>query len=83
VAVTAPDAAALLAEWLEELVYLGESEGFVADRLDACRFADEHLETVVSGGLGRPGPIIKAVTYHRLAFEPADAGYVASVVFDV
>jgi SHS2 domain-containing protein len=83
VAVTAADPAALLAGWLEELVYLAESAGFVAEALVECRFTDDGLETVLRGGRGEPRPIVKAVTYHRLAFHPVEAGYVATVVLDV
>src|SRR5207237_5037794 len=34
-AVSAPDRAALLAAWLEELVFLAESDGFVAQRIES------------------------------------------------
>jgi SHS2 domain-containing protein len=83
IAVSAPDRPALLACWLEELVYLAESEGFVGSELAECRMEDTRLVTVVRGGFGEPRPIVKAVTYHRLSFEPRDGGYVASVVLDV
>jgi len=37
----------------------------------------------VAGVLGEPPPLVKAVTYHRLAFEPSGERYVARVVLDV
>jgi len=83
VSVRAGDRAALLAAWLEELVYLAESEGFVACSLGEARLSPDALETTVSGRLAEPRPIIKAVTYHRLTFESRGDGYAASVVFDV
>lgn len=83
ISVTAGDRPALLAAWLEELVYLAESEGFIPEALADCRLEPEQLTTVVAGTLGEPRPIVKAVTYHRLAFAPGPDGYVATVVLDV
>jgi len=83
IAVDAPDRPALLAAWLEELVFLAESEGFVPARLDDVELGESSLRAVVAGGLGEPPPLVKAVTYHRLAFEPAGTGYRATVVLDV
>ena len=79
----AADRPALLAAWLEELVFLAESEGFVASGVEALRLTEQALEATVSGQLGRPPPLVKAVTYHRLAFAPAGEGYRATVVLDV
>ncbi len=103
-----PDRPALLAAWLEELVYLAESEGFVATRVERLslppqiidnlvdknfgdnladnfvgNFVDNPLTAVVAGVIADPPPLVKAVTYHRLAFAPAGEGYVANVVLDV
>jgi SHS2 domain-containing protein len=83
VAVCARDRAGLFAAWLEELVFLAESEGFVGETLITCRLGAERLETSVEGRLGAPRPVVKAVTYHRLAFESSGPGYVANVVLDV
>jgi SHS2 domain-containing protein len=83
IAVCARDRAGLFAAWLEELVYLAESEGFIGEELTRCRLGYGRLETAVTGRLDAPRQVVKAVTYHRLAFEPRGAGYVANVVFDV
>lgn len=83
VEVSAPDRPALLAGWLDELAFLGESEGFVATRLTALSLFDGTLRATVAGVIGEPPPLVKAVTYHRLAFERSGAGYVARVVLDV
>ena len=80
---TAADRPALLAAWIEELVFLAESEGFVATRIDAVELSAAELRATVAGALDEPPPLVKAVTYHRLAFEPAGDGYVARVVLDV
>ncbi len=83
VVVTASDRPALLAGWIEELVFLAESEGFVPTAVDSIEFRDDGLEATVAGVIGDPPPLVKAVTYHRLAFEPALDGFVGRVVLDV
>lgn len=83
VAVTAPDRPALLAAWLEELVFLAESQGFIAGRLLDLELGHDSLRATVGGQIGDPPPLVKAVTYHRLAFAPTDRGYFARVVLDV
>jgi SHS2 domain-containing protein len=81
--VTAPDRSALLAAWLEELVFLIDTQGFEPIALTDLELSPDSARAVVEGRLGEPPPLIKAVTYHRLAFEPSGAGYRATVVLDV
>jgi SHS2 domain-containing protein len=80
---TAPDRPALLAAWLEELVLGAEVEGFEPVVLRELELGPDSVRAVVEGHYGEPSPLVKAVTYHRLAFEPADSGYRATVVLDV
>ncbi|HET6864348.1 MAG TPA: archease [Solirubrobacteraceae bacterium] len=81
--VSAPDRPALLAAWIEELAFLAESEGFVATHIDELDLETGGLSATVAGMLDEPPPLVKAVTYHRLAFEPSGEGYVARVILDV
>jgi SHS2 domain-containing protein len=83
VAASAPDRATLLAAWLEELVFLAESEGFVATELRDLELESDSLEGRVGGRRADPPPLVKAVTLHRLLFESRGRGYVARVIFDV
>jgi SHS2 domain-containing protein len=83
IAVCARDEPGLFAAWLEELVYLAESEGFIGEAVTRCRLSYGRLTTTVAGRLDAPRPVVKAVTYHRLAFGPRGKGYVANVVLDV
>jgi SHS2 domain-containing protein len=83
VAVAGSDRPALLAAWIEELAFLAESEGFVATALLDLDLGPGGLQATVAGVLDEPPPLVKAVTYHRLAFEPSGDGYVARVVLDV
>jgi SHS2 domain-containing protein len=81
----ATDRAALLAAWLEELVFLAESDGFVGTELVALELPEDshRLVSRVRGFVGDPPPLVKAVTLHRLLFERRGSGYAARVVLDV
>ncbi len=79
----APDAAALLVAWLEELVFLAETEGFIADAAELVHWSTNRVEARVRGRIGEPRPLVKAVTYHGLEFEAAGNGWRAKVVLDV
>jgi SHS2 domain-containing protein len=83
VSVTAADRPALLAAWIEELAFLAESEGFVATELIELDLSPDGARATVAGVLDAPPPLVKGVTYHRLAFEPQGDGYVARVILDV
>jgi SHS2 domain-containing protein len=77
------DRAALLVAWLEELVFLAESVGFVGLRVADFELAGSRLVACVAGLVGDPPPLVKAVTLHGLRFEPRDGGYLARVILDV
>jgi SHS2 domain-containing protein len=84
VAATARDRAALLADWLGELVALAEIESFLPQRIRALELGPDGVVSTIEGTEGDPRPLVKAVTYHRLRFEPVeDGGWRARVVFDV
>jgi protein archease len=83
VAVGAPDRGALLAAWIEELVYIAETDDLVPEQLEDLELTDGHLRASVRAHRGRPRHLVKGVTYHRLAFEGADGRFAAQVVLDV
>jgi SHS2 domain-containing protein len=83
VEVQAGDRAALLAAFVEELVYLAESERLVPAGVRGVELAERRLRAEVDVERGDPPHLVKAVTYHRLAFEPAGDGYRATAVLDV
>ena len=83
VALHAPDRGALLADWLAELAFLGESDGLVPERLAALALEGAALEATVEGRRGQPPHLVKGATYHRLAFERGNGGWFARVVLDV
>jgi SHS2 domain-containing protein len=80
---TAPDRAALLARWLEELIYLAETEQFVPQRVASLDVGRQDLRARVEGVLGSPRPFVKAVTYHGLDFARREGSWRARLVLDV
>lgn len=82
--VEADEPALLLAEWLSELVYLADAEQFVPERIAALELGKHRLRATIEGHVGEPRPLVKAVTLHRLEFQPDDTvGWRARVVLDV
>jgi SHS2 domain-containing protein len=79
----APDRAALLAAWLEELFFLAETEGLVPIRLVRLELAGERLTAAVETRPGRPRHLVKAVTYHGLKLERVGERWRAHAVLDV
>jgi SHS2 domain-containing protein len=82
-AASAPDRATLLVEWLNELVYLAASRGFVPDRVERFQLGELDVEATVSGRTAAPRPLVKAVTYHGLSLAERDGRWSATVVLDV
>jgi len=83
VRVSASDLPALLAEWLEELVYLSETAAFTAERAERVELAGSTLEAVVAGRRSTPQTLVKGVTYHGLELERVGGSWRAHVVLDV
>jgi SHS2 domain-containing protein len=82
-ALGAEDRAVLLADWIGELAFLAETEGLLPRRLTSIELGPAGLRAEIEGTYGRPPNLVKAATYHRLAFERAGAGWRATVVLDV
>jgi SHS2 domain-containing protein len=82
IVVEASDLSALLATWLDELVFLAETEGLVPERADLALDGLE-LSAVVRGRRGEPRPLVKAVTLHRLRLKREDGIWRGRVVLDV
>ena len=83
VIVDSADRAALLADWIAELLFLAETEALVPVRAAALRLDGNGLRARVEARRGAVRPYVKAVTYHGLVFEPAENGWRARVVLDV
>jgi SHS2 domain-containing protein len=83
VEVEASDRAALLAEWLAELVLLAETEGLVPESVRNLVVGEDSVTGVVRGRLSEPRHLIKAVTYHDLELRRDRDGWRGNVVLDV
>jgi protein archease len=83
VAVDCHERAALLVRWLEELVFLAETEDLVPEEAGPIELSDGGVVATVRFHRGRPRHLVKGATYHRLAFERAPGGFRATVVLDV
>ncbi len=83
ITVAAGDRAALLASFLEELVYLLETEDLLPERVDHLQLADDRLTATVRGHRGTPRHLVKGVTYNELTFARSGDGFTATVVLDV
>jgi SHS2 domain-containing protein len=83
VAVSAPDEPALLAEWLNELVFLSETESFVPERVVELELSAGRLRALVDGRIAAPKTLVKAVTYHGLVLEREGVGWRGRATLDV
>lgn len=84
VSLTAPDVETLLIDWLNELLYFGETEPLSAYAdFDFDILTSTHLEaTVVGGPVPEYRGYIKAATFHNLEVRRTSEGYETEIVFD-
>jgi len=83
VAAEGDERAGLLAAWIEELVFLAEHDGVVPVAVNDLVLDPASVHARLSGYRADPPHLVKAVTYHRLQFEPGPCGWRANVVLDV
>lgn len=92
IALSAPGREELLVDWLEELLYLFETEGALFHDARVAIEAGEGgwaLEATARGEAHDPARhpakvLVKGVTYHGLAVRPAgEGGWVGRVIFDI
>ena len=81
------DTESLMVRWLSELLYVLAAEGLLLSAFDVRELADGRIEAVVAGEpLDRERHAIKsdikAATYHDLAVEQSDSGWLVRVIFD-
>ena len=74
---------ALLVAWLEELVFLAETEDLVPEDTEEVELSDHRLVASVRCHRGSPRHLVKGATYHGLVFERCPRGFGATVVLDV
>jgi SHS2 domain-containing protein len=79
---TASDLPALLASWLDELLFLADAEQLVPEGAELS-VVDTRLTGVLRARQGAPRPLVKAVTLHRLRLRPENDVWRGRVVLDV
>jgi SHS2 domain-containing protein len=80
----AADRAALLIDWLNELLFLAERDRWLPSRIDLHEATETHLRATVRGSLLRRAPsLVKAATWHGLRFDTRDGGFEAEVLLDI
>nr|MBC7245085.1 archease [Chloroflexota bacterium] len=78
------DYESLLVNWLNELLYLHDTQHEVYATFDIHELGPYHLEATVHGDQNQDiHTIIKGATYHDLAIIQTAEGYEATIVFDV
>ena len=76
-----------LVQWLNELVFLYDTYGFIGKKFKVT-FQGDTLTAEVSGGQFDPDRhesrlLIKAATYHNLSLTKTDSHWEATVIFDI
>lgn len=80
----AGDRASLLVDWLNELVYLADVDGFVPGRIERLSLQEAALEATVGGRLdAEPSSLVKAATLTGAVFAQHGPRWRARVVLDV
>ena len=82
------DPPSLLVNWLSELLYLQDAEGWLFRDFTVNSLADTSLAAVARGETRDPARhqlklLVKAVTYHQLRLEQTAAGWRAQVYVDI
>lgn len=88
VEVKGPDPASLLVNWLSELLYLHDAEGWLFRDFE-IKHLDEHSLTAMVRGerfdraRHQAKLLVKAITYHQLALDQTAQGWRAQVYVDI
>jgi len=82
------DPPSLLVNWLSELLYLQDAEGWLFRDFEIHSLADESLAAVARGekfdaARHQLKLLVKAITYHQLSLDQTPAGWRAQVYVDI
>lgn len=84
VVVRSTDREALLVDWLNELLYLAETEHWVPAAFESVEASDREVRARVRGVPVAEAPaLVKAATHHGLRIERINGDLQAEVIFDV
>jgi SHS2 domain-containing protein len=82
------DSPSLLVNWLSELLYLQDAEGWLFADFAINSLSDTSLAAVARGEKSDPARhqlklLVKAITYHQLRLEQTSQGWRAQVYVDI
>jgi SHS2 domain-containing protein len=88
VEVQGADPESVLVNWLSEILYLHDAEGWLFRDFEIKRLEEHSLSALARGeklepSRHQPKLMVKAITYHQLALEETLAGWRASVYVDI
>ncbi len=83
VTIDAADREARLVQWLEELIFLADTESFVPDSAQNVFIEGNTVIATLKGRRAPLEPLVKAATYHGLRFAHDNDVWRAQVVLDV
>jgi SHS2 domain-containing protein len=88
VSVQGPDPESVLVNWLSELLYLHDAEGWLFREFEVRNLQDDSLHALARGERFDPSRhrakvLVKAITYHQLALENTPQGWRAQVYVDI
>jgi len=82
--VSAVDRDALLVNWLNEILFVAETEQWVPVEFEVEESSSTHLRIAARGvQVQEPPSSVKAATFHGLRVEEHDGRFRAEVIFDV
>ncbi len=86
--VEAPDPPSLLVNWLSEILYLFDTEGWLFCDFEVRSLRDHSLSAIARGekfdrARHQAKVLVKAITYHQLLLEQTPEGWRAQVYVDI
>lgn len=84
IAVSSPDREALLVDWLNEIIFVAETERWVPVEFEVDEISNTHVRARSRGVTVTHRPsFVKACTHHGLRVEEIDGMVQGEVIFDV
>jgi SHS2 domain-containing protein len=86
--VRGPDPESVLVNWLSEILYLHDAEGWLFRDFDIQNLQDDSLSALARGekfqrSRHQAKLLVKAITYHQLALKETREGWRAQVYVDI
>ena len=83
-----PDPESVLVNWLSEILFLHDAEGWLFRDFEIRDLQDDSLSAMARGekfqrSRHQPKLLVKAITYHQLALEETLRGWRAQVYVDI